>query len=518
MLNSRAFLYLGLGTVVVLATGNAIATVVNDWQAISAAIFLVGGALLFFNLRRSLGDRVHSEPETIDRPGLQKQLQHVKQTIAKISDLSSRQDLMQRAEHIASNLEKNQFRIVVFGTGSAGKTSVINALLGKTSKDSGKTAATIGTTQTAQTYVYDAERNSDRDAVQKSKHMRQISLVDTPGIQEMGLSGRGRELEATRLAHAADLLIFVTAGDLTAVEYQQFKYLVGLGKRVILAFNKTDCYLPTDLALVEAKLAERTTGFLSAQDIVAIAAQPNPIKVRQYDTLASTSPNAQPVKEWLETLPPDIAALKERIEQILSSEWEQLLLKNTHLQIQALKREAQLALQKLQRTEAEKVLTRYQVIVATTTFANPLPALDLVASAAINTQLLIEISRIYDRPFNLKQAQQTASIIAQSLLQLGCVELATTAIATCLKTNAVTYAIGGSVQAIASAYLTHIGGQSFITYLEQQPHLPIGSSPMKNTLHEFCQNTFRSTQGDYFFTNFVSNILKDQLHISAFKG
>ncbi|CAN1209513.1 GTP-binding protein [Tumidithrix helvetica PCC 7403] len=517
MLNSRAFLYLGLGTVTVLATGNAIATVVNDWQAISAAIFLVGGALLFFNLRRSVGDRVHSEPETIDRPSLQKQLQQVKQTIAKISDLCSRQDLMQRAEHIASNLEKNQFRIVVFGTGSAGKTSVINALLGKTGKDSGKTAATIGTTQTAQTYVYDAERSSERDAVQKSKHMRQISLVDTPGIQEMGLSGRGRELEATRLAHAADLLIFVTAGDLTAVEYQQFKYLVGLGKRVILAFNKTDCYLPTDLALVEAKLAERTAGFLSAQDIVAIAAQPNPIKVRQYETLAA-APNAQPVKEWLETLPPDIAALKQRIEQILSSEWEQLLLNNTHLQIQSLKREAKQTVQKLQRTEAEKILSRYQVIVATTTFANPLPALDLVASAAINTQLLIEISRVYDRPFNLKQAQQTASIIAQNLLQLGCVELATTAIATCLKTNAVTYAIGGSVQAIASAYLTHIGGQSFITYLEQQPHLPIGSSSMTNALREFCQNTFRSTQGDYFFTNFVSNILKNQLHISAFKG
>jgi uncharacterized protein len=514
MLNSRAFLFLGLGTVAVLATGNAIATVVNDWQAISAAIALVGGALLFFNLRRSLAAHIPNEPETITRPSLLKQLQQAKQVIAKISDVPRRDNLTQLADHIASNLEKNQFRIVVFGTGSAGKTSIINALLGK---NSGRTAAAIGTTPAQQAYLYDFERS---DSIPKSK--RQISLIDTPGIQEMGLNGKNRELEADRLAQTADLLIFAIAGDLTAAEYRQFKYLVSLGKRIILTFNKTDLYLPNDLALIAAKLAELTADFLDPLDIVAIAAQPNPIKVRQYAPLNSETESnaygAKPVKEWFEPVPPNISALKDRIEQILSSEWESLFLKNTHSQIQALKHEAERSLQIIQRAEAERILTRYQVIVATATFANPLPALDLVASAAINTQMLIELSRAYDRAFTLKQAQATASILAQQLLQLGCIEIATTAIATCLKTNAVTYAIGGSVQAVTSAYLTHVGGQSFITYLEQQPHLPIGSTSMKNALHEFCRSTFRNTQGDYFLTNFVSNILKDQLHISASKG
>jgi uncharacterized protein len=514
MLNSRAFLYLGLGTVAVLATGNAIATLVNDLPAIGAATVLIGGTLLFFNLRRSLSDRAANEPETIDRPSLNKQLLQAKQAIGKISDLSRQLDLSQRAEQIALNLEKNQFRIVVFGTGSSGKTSVINALMGK---KAGKTSAAIGTTQTQQAYLYDGDR-LEIHATPKTKSTRQIALIDTPGIQEMGLKGRSRELEATSLAKTADLLIFVTAGDLTAVEFQQLRYLANLGKRIILAFNKTDQYLPTDLALVEAKLTEITASFLAVKDIVAIAAQPNPIKVRQYAPPTPESQSAKLEKEWLEEVPPNISALKERIEQILSSEWEALFLSNTHQQIKALKQEAELALQKIQRDAAETILTRYQIIVATATFANPLPALDLVASTAINTQLLIELSRVYDRPFTLNQAQATAAIIAQQLLQLGCVEIATTAIATCLKTNAVTYAIGGSVQAVTSAYLTHIGGQSFINYLEQQPDLAIGSSSTINALRDFCQNTFRSTQGDYF-VNFVSNFLKNpQLHISAFKG
>jgi uncharacterized protein (DUF697 family) len=201
--------------------------------------------------------------------------------------------------------------------------------------------------------------------------------------------------------------------------------------------------------------------------------------------------------------------LKERIEAILSNEWEDLLIHNTHRQIKNLLLDINGAVSQERRQDAATIINRYQIIAATTVFANPIPAIDLLAGAAINTQMLIDLAKIYDRPLNFKQAQQFALTIAQQLLQLGCIEIATSAIASCFKVNALTYAIGGSMQAVTAAYLTHIGGTSFIEYLEQQPETQSATSlnpAMTIALQQICQKTFKSLQCDRFFIDFVTSI------------
>jgi uncharacterized protein (DUF697 family) len=291
---------------------------------------------------------------------------------------------------------------------------------------------------------------------------------------------------------------------LTNSEYRELDRLASLGKRVILAFNKTDLYLPCDRENVLTKLKERTAQFLTTTDIVAIAAQPSPIKVRQYADASDA--NSDTLQEWWEDVPPDVNALKERIEAILSNEWEDLLIHNTHLQIKNLLQDINGTVNQERRQDAATIINRYQIIAATTVFANPIPALDLLAGAAINTQMLIDLAKIYDRPLNFKQAQQFALIIAQQLLQLGCIEIATSAIASCFKLNAITYAIGGSMQAFTAAYLTHIGGNSFVEYLEQQPETQSALSNNQTVLQQICQKTFKALQGDRFFIDFVTSI------------
>ncbi|MFN9888677.1 MAG: DUF697 domain-containing protein, partial [Pseudanabaena sp.] len=76
----------------------------------------------------------------------------------------------------------------------------------------------------------------------------------------------------------------------------------------------------------------------------------------------------------------------------------------------------------------------------------------------------------------------------------------------CFKVNAITYAIGGSMQAVTAAYLTHIGGMSFVEYLEQQPESTIANCDASSTLQNLCQKTFKSLQSDRFFLDFVSKI------------
>ncbi|GBO51924.1 hypothetical protein APA_3505 [Pseudanabaena sp. lw0831] len=499
-------LLLGLGVVSVSAIANSLFALEHDWHLLSITTLMIGGTLLFANVRKSFASDLE-QPAVIDRSYLFKELQQAQKAIAKIADPSKRKTLDEQAQQITGNLQKNHFRIVVFGTGSAGKTSVINALLGR---KAGKTGAAIGTTIARQEYTY---QGIDFSPVcltpihSENKVKRQISLLDTSGTQEMGAMGQQRELEALQIAQNADLMIFVTAGDLTNSEYHELDRLAGLGKRVILALNKTDLYLPSDREHVLAKLQERTQHFLAATDIVAIAAQPSPIKVRQYVN-AEASDRHEASQEWWEDVPPDVMQLKERIEEILSNEWEDLLIHNTHLQIKTLLQEINGAIHQERRQDATTIISRYQLIAATTVFANPIPAIDLLAGAAINTQMLIDLAKIYDRPLNFKQAQQFGLTIAQQLLQLGCIEIATSAIASFFKVNAITYAIGGSMQAVTAAYLTHIGGNSFVEYLEQQPETQsaISSRPSTiKTLQQICQKTFTALQGDRFFVDFITS-------------
>lgn len=521
-MNSRTWRHPGLYLIFLMAAlalvGNLLTNLLSDWQVICGAAIVCSGFVLINNRQLTQTSDRSDVPSPIDRHSLQRDLQKAKQLIVQINDVSSRKVLEQQAEQIASNLTKNQFRIALFGIGSAGKTAAINALLGRTVD---RTAVTIGTTQVSQSYSY-SDRKSAQGGAHKSnaqaKLSRQILLVDTPGIQERGESGQVREAAALHVARTADLLIFLTCSDLTATEYDALANICRSGKRTILAFNKTDSYLPTDRESILAHLKERTQGLVLPQDIVAIAAQPTPIKVRQYN---DANPNL--AKEWLEPVAPDIASLKQRIEEILSGEWEELLIANTHQQIQALQQETKATLRQLRRDEAEKIMIRCQAIAATTVFANPLPGLDLVANTAINTQMLLELGRLYDRSFSIKQAQKTAGIIAQSLLQLGGVEIVTVAIASCLKTNAITYAIGGSVQALSAAYLTRIGGLSFLDYLEtlepNSNHLDL--SKTISTLRQLCQNNFRKAQSAEFLSEFVGGAVKQinqSLHITASSG
>ena len=120
----------------------------------------------------------------------------------------------------------------MFGTGSAGKTSLINALLGR---EAGKTEPTIGTTRRAENHTYALE------GVEGT-----VFLTDTPGLSEIGEAGSEREREARDLAARADLLVFVLDHDLIRTEYEPLAALVRQGKRSIVVFNKTDRFTDTD--------------------------------------------------------------------------------------------------------------------------------------------------------------------------------------------------------------------------------------------------------------------------------
>ena len=139
-----------------------------------------------------------------------------------------------------------RFHVVVLGTGPVGKTSLINALLGRSA---GETGATIGTTAHGRTHTHAVE------GVEGT-----LLLTDTPGLGEPGDEGDAREAEAIDLAIRADLLVFVVDQDLARADHRMIGEMAREGKRLIVALNKKDRLTEEDREAILAKLRERLAG------------------------------------------------------------------------------------------------------------------------------------------------------------------------------------------------------------------------------------------------------------------
>ena len=107
-------------------------------------------------------------------------------------------------------------------------------------------------------------------------------------------------------------------------------------------------------------------------------------------------------------------------------------------------------------------------VAAAAAFANPVPGLDLVATAAVNGQLVMDLSKVYQLNFSMERASAIAKTFGELIVKQGLVELSSQAIAGALKTNAMTYVAGGAIQAMSAAYLTRVAGLTLVELFEAQ--------------------------------------------------
>ncbi len=363
--------------------------------------------------------------------------------IRQLADQEAKAELNRELGEIRAGRERREFHVVVFGTGSAGKTSLINALVGR---EVGKTEATMGTTRRGESHTYTLQ------GVEGT-----VFLTDTPGLSEIGAGGAAREQEARELAARADLLLFVLDHDLVRTEFDPLAALVRQGKRSIVLLNKADRFPDADRDAILAKLRERLRGSVAPEDIIAGAAAPRPmpVRVRREDGTIATV---------LEAQPPELDALRARIAQVLRREGDVLRAGNLLLRAHLLSRKAQDQLSKERDQRAEEVIEKFQWITAATSFTNPFPALELLASGAVQFQMISELANVYGISLSTSNVRMIGTEMIQMLVKLGLVEATTSLIAGVFKSTMVGYAAGGAVQAVSLAYLTHISGETFAEY------------------------------------------------------
>ena len=438
------------------------------------------GAVVYYVLviqgaeKRSQKQRRRRQPQIpqAKTEAAEETLRAVQQQVDQIQDEVARQALLSRSREIETTLSRGELQVVVFGTGSAGKTSLVNALIGRII---GRVDAPMGTTEVGETYSL------------KLKGLnREILITDTPGILEAGVAGTEREQLARQLATEADLLLFVVDNDLRQSEYQPLRALAEIGKRSLIVLNKIDLYTEADQEVILARLRERVRGFIPTTDLVLTAANPQSVVLENGETF-------QPE--------PDIIPLLRRMAAVLRAEGEDLVADNILLQSQRLGEEARKLIDAQRRRQAEKVVERFQWISAGVVSVTPLPVVDLLATAAVNAQMVVEIGRIYGCELNLERGRELALSLAKTLASLGIVKGAIQLLSTALQLNVATFIVGRAIQGVTAAYLTRIAGKSFIEYFRHDQDWGDGG------MTEVVQRQFQLNRRDEFMKVFVQDAI-----------
>ena len=372
------------------------------------------------------------------REAAQRQLGAIDRTLEKVRSAVEREALRQERQRVQSELDRGDLVIVVFGTGSAGKTSLIRALLQEVV---GEVGAPMGSTTASSRYRLRLRRQA-----------RAVILEDTPGILEAGREGRERERLARALAARADLLLLVVDGDLRASELEVFEALAGLGKRLLLVLNKCDLRGEEEERRLLALLRQRCAGRLGPEDVIPASAAPQSVPM----------PGGRPLQP-----PPEVEALVRRIAAVLHSDGEELIADNLLLQCRRLSYASQALLDRQRRSDAGTVVDRYMWIGAGVVMVTPLPGIDLLAAAAVNAQMVVEIGRVYGIDLSRETAQDLALSVGRTLAALGLVKGGVGLISSALSLNVPALLLSRAVQAVSAAWLTRVAGRSFITYFRQ---------------------------------------------------
>jgi len=408
-------------------------------------------------------------------------LQATQQQVSQIKDEIARQALEEKSQAIAQRLARQTFQIVVFGLGSTGKTALVNALVGEMT---GEIAATIGTTEEERTHRIVLESDGPNAG-------RELLMTDTPGLLEAGVLGEAREQTARALAATADLLLFVIDNDLHRAEYEPLQRLMEIGKRSLLVFNKCDRYLPTEKEQIIQRLRERTKTLLKPEDVVATAAYPSPAQL-------SDGSLVQP--------DPEIAVLAARILSILQTERTNLMAGNVLLQSQQLSRQARALLTEQRQQEADTIVERYQWIGAGVLAATPLPVVDMLATAAVNAQMVIELGRVYGIEVSIEEAKALALSLAKTMAGLSIAKGAMKMLAVGLQVNIATAVASKLVQGASAAYLTRIAGKSFITYFQANQDWGDGG------IQSVVEQQYRLNRRDEFVKQFLRSATEKLCH------
>ena len=347
-------------------------------------------------------------------------------------------------QSMLDKLEHGHIHLAVFGRVSTGKSSLLNALIGK---EAFAVSPLHGETRLSSIEPWDEVESGG------------VFLIDTPGLDEAG--GEEREHLAREVTERSDLVIFVVDSDITESELASLKTLLAQGRPVIVALNKRDLFTAAEEERLLSALKARTDGLVDPGHIIAVSAQPRPQLVIERAGDGSERETERPRA-------PDVEALKLKLWDVLEEEGKTLAALNASLFAADLSDQVGRRILAARRELGDKLTRTYCIGKGVAVALNPVPIADLFAAAFIDVGMVVHLSRVYDLPLSRREAGSLVAVIAaesaaitatvwaihlgSSALKLGTAGLST--IATAAAQGAVAYYSTLIVGRVAAEYLS----------------------------------------------------------------
>jgi len=348
-----------------------------------------------------------------------------------------------QVQAMLDKLEHGHIHIAVLGRVSVGKSSVLNALIGK---------------RLFSTSALHGETREQAMASWEEQESGSLFLIDTPGINE--IDGEARERMAREVSSRSDLVLFVIDGDMTDSEYRTLHELAQEHRPLLLVLNKCDRYDAAQRSQLRTSLLARLGDIIAPENFIEVSADPAPrIYIELNDEGLET--------ETERTSPPDVMALRDRIWEILESEGKTLAALNASLFAGDLSDRVGARVLAVRRRLGEKVVRNYSLVKGVGVAINPVPVADLATAVAVDVSMVVHLANVYGMPMTRSQSGKLIMTISKQLLLLMGATWLIHLASSLLKAGSagLSTALTAGAQGAVAYYSTYVVGQAAEAYL-----------------------------------------------------
>ncbi len=265
-------------------------------------------------------------------------------------------------------LTNRHIRVTVFGKVGVGKSSLLNALVGR---QHFPTDIAHGCTRKTSGVIWE----------ESIHELDTIELVDTPGIDEIAAHASDRL--SSKIALNSDLILFVLDSDITRIEITALKSLLNTGKTILLVLNRCDQWNHDQKREIIRSIKNRLPYLARNLCIETVAAAPREGTVSQDGKLRRR------------TKQPQISSLKERLIELLNKEGSTLLTLNVLGQAENLYCSLKSGRLERRKIEAQGIIGKFAAIKASSVAVNPFIFFDFASGLALDTALIVQLSKLY---------------------------------------------------------------------------------------------------------------------------
>lgn len=402
-----------------------------------------------------------------------KSLKEINEINKKISNKINSEILNDEKIKLEKQLNYGDYNVTLFGSGSSGKTSLARALL---KSFIGLTSPTIGTTKKINSYK-----------IKIPILKRDINIIDTPGLFEASIKGEEREKETIIEASKSDLVLFILDQDINKYELFLIENLSEIGKKLIIVLNKCD-------------LRSEKQNNNIVKNIISIESI-NKYKIPVVKTIAKHKSLSNQTLNSLK-IAPDVGNLFKQIIEILDDNGEELLADNILFRCNQLGLMSKKIVSEQRDAQANKVINKYTWVTGGVILVNPIPIIDFITTTSVNVQMIIEISKIYDKEITKNEASELSKTLLSTLAKLGILKGGVNIITAAMTANFTTIIIAKSIQSITSGWLIRIVGLSINKYFKN------GQCWGEGGINKVIEEIYKLNKREEILNNFIDEAIK----------